>query len=78
MENISQEDESLRNELMTLRFNFASSKHLPEKKIFTDKALENIVFHKPQIHSELRKYVSGDTDYFIGKEILSIVLKYIH
>ena len=78
VENISEEDESLRNELMTLRFNFASSKRLPEKKIFTDKALENIVFHKPQIHSELRKYVSGDTDYFIGKEILSIVLKYIH
>ncbi len=78
IENISQEDESLRNELMMLRYNVSSSKHIPEKKILTDKALENIVFQKPLTHSELRKYVSGDTDYFIGKEILAIVLKYIH
>lgn len=78
VENISEEDESLRNELMVLRYETSSNKHIPEKSIIGDKALEKIVFLKPQTHSELRKYVSGNTDYFIGEKILQIIKKYTY
>lgn len=71
---LSGEDHKLQNDLMVLRMNKAGEKHLAERKIMTDKALEKIVSQKPKTMTELRKIVSAETAYYLGEEILNIVL----
>lgn len=71
---LSGEDQKLQNDLMVFRMNKAGEKHISERKIMTDKALEKIVSQKPKTMADLRKIVSAETAYYLGKEILDIVL----
>jgi len=73
---LSENDEALRNELMVFRLNYSTQKHIPEKNIFTDKMIDKIVIEKPVTDIELKKIVSANTVYFCGKTILEIILKY--
>ena len=74
---LSENDEALRNELMIFRLNYSNAKHIPQKNIYTDKMIERMVYEKPITDIELKKIISGVTFYYIGKDILDIILKYI-
>lgn len=74
---LSENDEALRNELMMFRLNYSNQKHIPEKNIFTDKMLDKLVIEKPVTEIELKKIVSANTAYFVGNQILAIIVKYI-
>lgn len=74
---LSENDEALRNELMIFRLNYATQKHIPERNIYTDKMIDKMVIEKPVSDIELKKIVSANTVYFCGKQILEIILKYI-
>lgn len=71
---LSDKDQKLQNDLMMFRMNKAGEKHISERKIMTDKALEKIVNQKPKTMAELRKIVNAETAYYLGEEILDIVL----
>lgn len=74
---LSENDEALRNELMVFRLNYSMEKHIVEKTIFTDKMIDRIVIEKPVTEIGLKKILSANTVYFCGKKILDIILKYI-
>ena len=74
---LSENDEALRNELMVFRLNYSTQKHIPERNIYTDKMIDRMVIEKPVSDIELKKIVSANTVYFCGKKILEIILKYI-
>ena len=74
---LSENDEALRNELMIFRLNYSTEKHIPEKNVYTDKMIDKMVIEKPISDIDLKKIVSANTVYFCGKKILEIILKYI-
>ena len=74
---LSENDEALRNELMVFRLNYSTQKHIPERNIYTDKMIDRMVIEKPVTDIELKKIVSTNTVYFCGKKILEIIIKYI-
>lgn len=74
---LNENDEALRNELMVFRLKYSTQKHIPERNIYTDKMIDRMVIEKPITDIELKKIVSANTCYFIGKQILEIILKYI-
>lgn len=74
---LSEEDEALRNELMVFRLDYSNQKHVPERNVYTDKMIDKMVIEKPVSEIELKKIVSANTAYYCGKEILEIILKYI-
>lgn len=73
----SEVDEALRNELMVFRFNYAAQKHILEKTMYTDKAIEKLVAEKPITINELKKIISPTTCHYCGEKILEIICKYI-
>lgn len=74
---LSENDTSLRNELMVFRLNQSNLKHMKENSIFTDKMIDKIVVNKPVTIQELKKIISPLSAYNCGKEILDIIYKYI-
>lgn len=74
---LNENDEALRNELMIYRMNVSNEKHIAEKLVFTDKMIDKMIFEKPLVIDELKKIVSAKTAYYCGKEILSIIQKYL-
>ena len=74
---LSENDEALRNELMIFRLNYSTEKHISEKFIYSDKMIDKMVIEKPVTSIELKKIVSPNTCYFCGKQILEIIVKHI-
>lgn len=74
-EEMSGNDKSLRDNLLLLRLQYSNDKHIPEKRIMTDKMIDRIVSEKPLARAALRKIVSGTTDYYLGDQIIETVLK---
>ncbi len=74
---LSESDEALRNDLMVFRFNYANEKHIAENKVFTDKKLDKLIVEKPVTEIELKKILSAETVYYVGKQIIEIITKHI-
>lgn len=74
---LSENDEALRNELMIYRLKYSTEKRIPDTKVYTDKMLDKMVIQKPTTIQELKKIVNANTSYYCGKDILSIIIKYI-
>ena len=74
---LSENDEALRNDLMILRLNYSNEKHISEKTVFTDKMLDKLIIEKPVALADLKKIVSANTAYFLGKQIIETIVKYI-
>ncbi len=74
---MSGDDKALRDDLFLLRMQYSTEKHIPEKKIMTDKMIDKIVAEKPLARATLRKIVSGTTDYYLGDKIIELVSKNI-
>ena len=74
---MSGDDKALRDDLFLLRLQYSTEKHIPEKKIMTDKMIDKIVAEKPLARPALRKIVSGMTDYYLGGKIIETVSKNI-
>ncbi len=74
---MSGDDKALRDDLFLLRMQYSTEKHIPEKKIMTDKMIDKIVAEKPLVRATLRKIVSGTTDYYLGDKIIELVSKNI-
>ncbi len=76
-EEFSERDTALRNELMKYRLEYAQTKHIAERKVFTDRMLELIVQRKPMGLDELGKIIGPTTVYYIGPDLLSVIYKYL-
>lgn len=74
---LNEDDEALRNELMIYRLNYSNSKHIAEKNVFTDKMLDTMVIEKPTTMEELKKIINAATAYFCGQDLLNIIAKYL-
>ena len=75
---LSEEDEALRNELMLYRMTYCQQKHKAESTVFTDKMLDKLVVLKPVCESDLKKIITNPLSvYYCGKDILAIIQKHI-
>ena len=68
-------DKALRDDLLLLRMQYSTEKHIPENKIMTDKMIDKIVAEKPLARAALRKIVSQMTDYYLGDKIIETISK---
>lgn len=74
---VSENDEALRNELMLFRYDYANKKHIQERTMFTDKAIDKLIIEKPVTINELKKIISPNTCFYCGQQILDIISKYL-
>ena len=74
---MSDEDASLRNDLMVYRTNYSINKHIAESRVFGDKALDKLVITKPVTENELRKIIGSQSFFYCGKDLLDIIRKHL-
>ena len=74
---LTENDTALRDALFVYRLNYATNKHIPESKVYTDKMIDKMVVEKPVTPQELKKIVNANTAYYCGKELIEIIVKYI-
>ncbi len=74
-ESNNSDDKGLRDDLMLLRLKCSQENYISEKKVMSDKALNDIVSKKPTTKEELKEIVSATALYYIGDKIIELVLK---
>ena len=74
---LSDNDKALKDELMLFRLTYCTKKGLTEKYVYTDKMIEKMVATKPIDITSLSKIINPKSSYYIGKDLLSIIQKYL-
>jgi hypothetical protein len=75
---IKEEDKPLRDALMLLRFEHSQKTGKKDTKILSDKNLDAIVVNKPTDIESLTAIIGKTSAYYIGQEILKLVIDHIN
>ena len=73
-----EEDKPLRDALMLLRFEHSQKTGKKDTKILSDKNLDAIVVNKPTDIESLTAIIGKTSAYYIGQEILKLVIDHIN